>query len=88
MSKDVSEPLASGEIAFEEALHKLESIVDSMESGDLPLEQLLKRFEEGTGLARLCKTRLADAEVRVRQLEETLNGTLSPKAITLDDPQA
>ena len=35
------------ELPFEEALHKLESIVEAMENADLPLETLLARFEEG-----------------------------------------
>lgn len=84
MSKAAQEPVADGELAFEEALRKLETIVETMESDDLPLEQLLQRFEDGTRLARLCQTRLADAEVRIRQLEETLGGVLVPKPASLD----
>ena len=37
---------------FESALEKLEKIVDEMESGDLPLDEILKKYEEGSGLAR------------------------------------
>ena len=39
----------------EEALKKLESIVETMESGDLPLETLLARYEEGTKLSQICR---------------------------------
>lgn len=84
MSKAAPEPVADGEIAFEDALRRLETIVEAMESDDLPLEQLLQRFEDGTRLARLCQTRLADAEVRIRQLEETLGGALVPRPVTLE----
>ncbi len=54
---------------FEEALEKLESIVESMESGELPLEELLARYEEGTRLVKSCQERLATAELRIRELE-------------------
>jgi exodeoxyribonuclease VII small subunit len=63
-------------LPFEEALKKLESIVEAMETSELPLEQLLTRFEEGTRLAQHCQTQLADAEVRVQKLEKTLGGRL------------
>jgi exodeoxyribonuclease VII small subunit len=46
---------AGAELPFEEALKKLESIAESMESDDLPLEALLQRFEEGTKLAQVWK---------------------------------
>ncbi len=54
---------------FEEALGKLEAIVEAMEGGDLPLEQLLARYEEGARLVTFCQGRLAAAEVRLRELE-------------------
>lgn len=63
-------------LPFEEALKKLESIVEAMETSELPLEQLLARFEEGTRLAQHCQIQLADAEVRVQKLEKTLGGRL------------
>jgi exodeoxyribonuclease VII small subunit len=77
-----------GEPAFEDALRQLESIVEAMESDDLPLDQLLKRFEEGTRLAQLCQNRLSTAEVRIRKLEETLGGTLVAKPAALDSGDA
>jgi exodeoxyribonuclease VII small subunit len=55
---------------FEEALAKLESIVESMESGDVPLAELLARFEEGNKLLKLCEARLKDAEIRIEQLKK------------------
>jgi exodeoxyribonuclease VII small subunit len=50
---------------FENALERLEEIVKELESGDLPLEQSLKLFEEGIKLSRICNKRLEDAERRV-----------------------
>lgn len=61
---------------FEEAFQKLETIVDSMESEELPLESLLQRFEEGTRLLKHCQERLADAEQKVQRLEKDLSGDL------------
>jgi exodeoxyribonuclease VII small subunit len=67
---------------FEDALHKLEAVVESMESGDLPLEKLLAQFEEGARLVKACQTKLAEAEVRIKQLEKDAAGqtTLKPWA--------
>jgi len=58
------------DVSFEQALKRLESVVEAMEAEDLPLETLLARYEEGNQLARLCQTRLADAELKIRQLEK------------------
>lgn len=88
MPKAAPQSEQDGEPAFEDALRQLESIVEAMESDDLPLDQLLKRFEEGTRLAQLCQNRLSTAEVRIRKLEETLGGTLVAKPIALDSGDA
>jgi len=77
---------AKGEdLPFEEALKKLESIVETMEKEELPLEALLARFEEGKRLAQLCQTKLAEAELRIQQLEKTTSGELVAKPATLGD---
>ncbi len=88
MPKAAHQSEQDGEPAFEDALRQLESIVEAMESDDLPLDQLLKRFEEGTRLAQLCQNRLSTAEVRIRKLEETLGGTLVTKPVALDSGDA
>jgi exodeoxyribonuclease VII small subunit len=74
-------------LPFEEALKKLETIVESMESGDLPLEALLARFEEGTRLAKVCQAKLADAELKIQKLEKNAAGetTLTPLAPDLSE---
>jgi exodeoxyribonuclease VII small subunit len=65
---------------FEEALKKLEAIVSAMESEDLPLEVLLAKYEEGTRLARACQEKLAQAEVKIQQLQKTAAGELKLKS--------
>ena len=61
---------------FEEALKKLEGIVEAMEGSDLPLETLLARFEEGTRLVKICQAKLEEAEVKIQQLEKNAAGEL------------
>ncbi len=61
---------------FEDALARLEEIVKELESGDLPLEQSLKMFEEGIKLSRICNKRLEDAERRVEILLKDKSGTI------------
>jgi len=56
------------EISFENAMERLESIVDQMESGDLPLETLLERYEEGTRMVKTCTAKLAAAEKRIETI--------------------
>ena len=68
---------AKDQTSFEEALAKLESIVESMESGDVPLADLIARFEQGTKLLQVCETRLKEAELRVEQLKKSKDGSLS-----------
>ena len=67
------------DLPFEEALKRLESIVEKMESDDLPLETLLARFEEGTRLAKICQTKLTEAELKIQQLEKNATGELALK---------
>jgi exodeoxyribonuclease VII small subunit len=71
------------EMPFEEAMQKLEAIVDAMESGELPLESLMGKFEEGTRLAKICQAKLAQAEVKVQQLEKNAAGELTLKPIEI-----
>jgi len=55
---------------FEKALQQLEKIVNSMENGELGLEDSLKQFEQGIILAKNCQDTLNNAETRVEQLIE------------------
>lgn len=77
---------AQDALPFEEAMKKLESIVEAMESGDLPLETMLARFEEGTRLARQCQSRLEEAEVKIQQLEKNAGGELVLKPLAVEEP--
>ncbi len=61
-------------LSFENALGKLESIVETMESGDVPLAELLAKFEEGSKLLKVCEARLKDAELKIEQLKKQKDG--------------
>jgi exodeoxyribonuclease VII small subunit len=75
----------AGNLPFEDALKKLEVIVEAMESEDLPLETLLARYEEGTRLARICQEKLAEAELKIQQLEKNAAGEIKLKPMPLPE---
>ncbi len=58
------------ELAFEEALSQLETIVTELESGGLPVEQALEKFELAMRLKKQCEELLAKAEARIEELTE------------------
>ena len=57
------------ELSFEQALARLEQIVKALEGGNVPLEDLMMLFDEGTALVKLCTARLDKAEEKVRILQ-------------------
>lgn len=69
-----STPQGSGKspaISFEKALMELQEAVKKLESGDLPLEEALKAFEEGVRLAGVCQSQLKMAQQKVEILEKS-----------------
>lgn len=58
------------ELSFEEALSKLEEIVNEMEEGDIPLEQAMNYYAEGSKLSKICHDKLVKAD---QQLQEIMN---------------
>ena len=77
------------EAPFEEALKKLESIVEQMEAGELPLETMMARFEEGVRLVKTCQTRLEEVEVKISKLDQDAGGSpvLKPADALLKDDE-
>ncbi len=71
---------------FEESLKKLETIVDQLEKGDLPLEDSLKLFEEGVGLSAVCKQELEAAEGKVQTLIKQRDGSFKPESFPPEKP--
>ena len=59
---------------LEKSLSDLEAIVEELESGDLPLDKAMKKFEDGIKLTRGCQTALKDAEQKVEILLKSAGG--------------
>ncbi len=72
-------------LQFEAALKKLEGIVEAMEADDLPLETLLTHYEEGTKLVKVCQEKLAEAELKIQQLEKNAAGELKLKPVDVSE---
>jgi exodeoxyribonuclease VII small subunit len=68
---------SSEQPSFEDALNRLEAIVESMEAGEVPLADLIARFEQGTQLLKVCEGRLQEAELRIEQLRRQKDGSLT-----------
>ena len=60
---------------FEENMQRLEQIVRAMERGDVPLEESLKLFQEGTELVRNCGKILDEAQLQVKKIATAADGT-------------
>jgi len=72
---------AVGEMTFEEAMKRLESIVELLGEGNLALDDSLKIFEEGMGLCRFCNKELDEAEFKVEKLMEKEGGEIGVEPI-------
>ena len=64
---------------FENAMNKLEKIVQELESTDLPLEEAIKMFEEGVQLSKFCTEKLDETEKRITLLLKDQNGRVFDK---------
>ena len=67
------------ELNFEGAMDRLEKIVEQMESGKLPLEDLIVRYEEGMNLVKVCQERLANAEQKIEIIARNSAGKTTVK---------
>lgn len=70
---------------FEAAVEKLEALVRKLEGGDLTLEDSLKAFEEGIGLARVCEARLKEAKGKIEKLIQKENNLWSEEPMDLGE---
>lgn len=75
-------------LPFEEALRKLEGIVEAMETDDLPLETLLAKYEEGTKLVKNCLEKLSEAELKIQKLEKSAAGEMKLKPFETEEAES
>ena len=59
---------------FEDALKRLEEIINNLEQGEVPLEETVKMFQEGITLAKICKDRLQSAEKEIQKIVKDTDG--------------
>jgi exodeoxyribonuclease VII small subunit len=69
----------NAELSFEKAMERLEAIVEEMESGKMPLEDLLVRYEEGMKLVKVCQERLSCAEEKIEIITRDHAGKVAVK---------
>ncbi len=67
---------------FESAIGELETVVQTLESGELSLEESLRLYERGVRLSRFCHARLEDAERRIEVLDERGDAKPAPTPLT------
>jgi exodeoxyribonuclease VII small subunit len=72
-------------VNLEKALNQLEELVEELESGDLPLEKAMKKFEEGIKLTRGCQAALKEAEQKVDILLKSAGGEEQLEEFLADD---
>ena len=72
-------------VSFEKALDQLENIVKDMESGNLTLEQSLKKFEEGMKLSKYCTQKLEETEKKISLLTIQSDGSVRERPFEDDD---
>lgn len=83
--RKVSDVLESkNEATFEESLEKLETIVDQLESGDVPLETAIQLFQDGMQLSKTCHEKLQKVEKQIHLLMEE-EGELIEKDFNLEE---
>jgi exodeoxyribonuclease VII small subunit len=73
--------------SFEQSLKQLEQIVRELESGDLPLELALKKFEEGVELSKFCSQKLEETERRITLLMQDGSGGVVEKPFPAADDE-
>lgn len=65
--------MAKKEMTFEQAKEKLDGIVEKLSDGNLPIEEMVKLYEEGAGLSRYCLGLLAQYEERLEKVDSSLS---------------
>ena len=74
-----SRPVLTAPVSFEAAQEELEQLVARLESGDMPLEQLLTQYQRGAELLKFCRDRLEAVEEQVKVLDQGALKTWTPE---------
>lgn len=71
--------------SFEQAIQQLEKIIQDLESGDLPLEKSMNKFEEGIQLTRFCSQKLDETEQKIQVLLKDHQGDIAYQPFKQND---
>ena len=71
---------------FEDDLARLESIIESMEDGEVPLDELIVKYEKGVQLLKACQTRLREAELKIAEVKQQ-GGDIETTPFESDRPE-
>jgi exodeoxyribonuclease VII small subunit len=77
--------MAARKKSFEKAMAELETIVQELESGNMPLEKAISKYEEGMQLSKFCTQKLDEAEKKITLLMKTNNGGVVEKLVENED---
>jgi exodeoxyribonuclease VII small subunit len=69
-------PAIRKEFNFEQSMKRLEEIVETIEQGDIPLDKIMKMYEEGVALSKLCLQHLQQTELTLKRLGRDLEGNI------------
>lgn len=70
--------MSKEKLTFEQAMGRLEKIVEAIEQGKIGLEDSIKQFEEGMSLIQHCRTVLSQAELKIQQLQASGESGVAP----------
>lgn len=72
-------------VTFEEGIRQLEKIVNELEAGDMPLEDAVKKYEEGIRISKLCNQKLDETEKKIMILAQDSDGNVIDKPFLSDE---
>lgn len=81
----VTKRTGRGKPSFDKGIEQLEAILDEIESGDVPLEHCLKRYEQGVKLVEHCRTILDQAQARITELAPPPPPPEAPPEVSPDE---
>ena len=73
-------------MTFEEAMNELEKLVESLDKGDISLDQAISAYDKGSRLKDLCQKKLNEAKMKVETIQSSDNGEVIPNTLTSFDP--
>jgi|GEM_PF-375734 len=80
-------PAATGRITFEKAIGEVEEIVQAMDGDRIPLDELLKSYERGNQLLKICRERIAEAQTKIDLITTDASGDLEPVPFDTEEPK-